>query len=193
MLFRSLVYDSRLEADPSTDLRVLQLNTNAHPALKASGISYVPVLHESNTQSSLEEALVVNDIYNILLNQSFAISTGELKNFTNQNILIVAPYNLHVHLLTKVLGKEARVGTVDKFQGQEAPIIIYSMVTSSAADAPRGMDFLYNANRFNVAVSRARAAVILVGSPLLFEPECKTPDQMKLANGLCYFMEKVEN
>lgn len=84
------------------------------------------------------------------------------------------------------------MGTVDKFQGQEAPIIIYSMVTSSAADAPRGMDFLYNPNRFNVAVSRAQAVVILVGSRLLFEPECKTPEQMRLANGLCYFMEKVE-
>jgi superfamily I DNA and/or RNA helicase len=82
-----------------------------------------------------------------------------------------------------------RIGTVDKFQGQEAPVVIYSMTTSSAEDAPRGMEFLYSLNRLNVATSRAMTAVILVGSPRLFEPECRTPRQMQLANALCWYLE----
>jgi AAA domain len=81
----------------------------------------------------------------------------------------------------------ARVGTVDKFQGQEAAIVIYSMATSRPEDAPRGLEFLYSLNRLNVATSRARCAAILVMSPRLFEPECKTPRQMKLANGCAGF------
>jgi superfamily I DNA and/or RNA helicase len=82
-----------------------------------------------------------------------------------------------------------KVGTVDKFQGQETPIVIYSLTTSSPEDAPRGMEFLYSLNRFNVATSRAMSNVIVVGSPRLFEPECKSPRQMQLANALCRFRE----
>ena len=82
-----------------------------------------------------------------------------------------------------------RVGTVDKFQGQEAPVVIYSMTTSSAEEAPRGMEFLYSPNRLNVATSRARCACVLVGSPLLFEPECHSPRQMELANAFCRYLE----
>ena len=83
----------------------------------------------------------------------------------------------------------ARIGTVDKFQGQEAPVVIFSLTTSTPEDAPRGMDFLYSLNRLNVAVSRARTACILVGSPRLFEPECRSPAQMRLANGFCRYLE----
>ena len=81
------------------------------------------------------------------------------------------------------------MGTVDRFQGQEAPVVIYSLTTSSPEDAPRGMEFLYRLNRLNVATSRARCAAIIVGSPKLFEPDCQTPRQMKLANALCRFRE----
>ena len=82
-----------------------------------------------------------------------------------------------------------RIGTVDRFQGQEAPVVIYSMTSSSPEDAPRGMEFLYNRFRFNVATSRARARCILLGSPELFRPECRTPRQMKMANGFCRYVE----
>ena len=99
-------------------------------------------------------------------------------------------YNAQVTRLTERLAPTgARVGTVDKFQGQEAAIVIYSMATSRPEDAPRGLEFLYSLNRLNVATSRARCAAILVMSPSLFEPECKTPRQMKLANALCRFRE----
>jgi uncharacterized protein len=82
-----------------------------------------------------------------------------------------------------------RIGTVDKFQGQEAPVVIYSMTSSSPEDAPRGMGFLYSPNRLNVATSRAKSVCILVASPALLAPECNTIDQMKWANALCRYDE----
>lgn len=107
------------------------------------------------------------------------------------DVLIVAPYNAQVGALSERL-PEARVGTVDKFQGQEAPVVIYSMTTSTPEDAPRGMEFLYSLHRLNVATSRARCVCILVGSPRLLEPECRTPHQMRLANALCRYVELAE-
>jgi len=100
----------------------------------------------------------------------------------------VAPYNAQVSDLAERL-PGMKIGTVDKFQGQEAAVVIYSMTTSSPEEAPRGMEFLYSLNRFNVATSRAKTAVIVVGSPKLFEPECRTPRQMQLANALCAYRE----
>jgi superfamily I DNA and/or RNA helicase len=93
------------------------------------------------------------------------------------DIIIITPYNTQVFEIQKRL-PGAHIGTVDKFQGQEAPIAIYSMATSSHADAPRGMEFLYSSNRFNVAISRGKCMAILVASPSIFDPECKTPHQM---------------
>jgi uncharacterized protein len=109
---------------------------------------------------------------------------------TAEDILIVAPYNAHVALIDRRLAASGvRVGTVDRFQGQQAPVVIYSMATSTPEDAPHGMEFLYSLNRLNVATSRALCACILVASPRLFEPECKSPRQMQLANGLCRYVE----
>jgi uncharacterized protein len=112
------------------------------------------------------------------------------KPLTGPDILVVAPYNSQVSRLAERLAPTgARVGTVDKFQGQEAPVVIYSMATSRPEDAPRGMEFLYSLNRLNVATSRARCLAVLVASPRLFEAECRNPRQMKLANGMCRFRE----
>src|SRR5215467_9936249 len=105
------------------------------------------------------------------------------------DLLIVAPYNAQVADLTRTLPKDARVGTVDRFQGQEAPVVIVSMTTSAPEDAPRGMEFLYSPDRLNVATSRARAACVLVASPRLFEPDCQSPHQMQLANAFCRYRE----
>ncbi len=111
-----------------------------------------------------------------------------VRPLTAQDVLIVAPYNAQIAALKRAL-PGMRIGTVDKFQGQEAPVVIYSMASSSPEDAPRGMGFLYNPNRLNVATSRARSACILVASPRLFEPECRSPEQMRWANGLCRYRE----
>jgi uncharacterized protein len=105
-----------------------------------------------------------------------------------EHVLIVAPYNAQVAAIGERL-PGARVGTVDKFQGQEAPVVIYSMTTSTAEEAPRGMEFLYSLNRLNVATSRARGACILVANPKLLEPECRTPRQIRLANAFCRYLE----
>ena len=108
-----------------------------------------------------------------------------------EDILIIAPYNAQVFALQERL-PGARIGTVDKFQGQEAPLVIYSMATSAPTDAPHGMEFLYSLNRLNVATSRARCASVLVASPALSEPECRTPQQMRLANAFCRYREMAE-
>jgi len=100
------------------------------------------------------------------------------------------PLQLQVSLISERLAPRGiRVGTVDRFQGQEAPVVIYSMATSTPEDAPRGMEFLYNLNRLNVATSRARCASIVVASPRLFQPDCKSARQMRLASALCRYVE----
>jgi superfamily I DNA and/or RNA helicase len=109
------------------------------------------------------------------------------------DVLVVAPYNAQVDLIAETLGAAGwagvPVGTVDRFQGQEAPVVVFSTASSSPEDAPRGMEFLYDPHRLNVATSRGRCAAILVASPRLFEPGCRTPRQIQLANGFCRFRE----
>jgi uncharacterized protein len=105
--------------------------------------------------------------------------------------LVVAPYNAQVAALRRSLPDDVKVGTVDKFQGREAPVVIYSLTSSSADDAPRGLEFLFSLNRLNVAVSRAQALCVLVASPELTRASCKTPRQMKLVNALCAYLERV--
>ena len=105
---------------------------------------------------------------------------------------MVAPYNAHVNALVDALPAGARVGTVDKFQGQEADVVVYSMASSSGEDVPHGLEFLLSRNRLNVAVSRARCLAYLVASPRLLEVNCRTIDQMRLANALCRFVELAD-
>jgi uncharacterized protein len=152
---------------------------------------FVPVVHEGNRSSSPEEIEVITAIVESLLEPgvTWTRSTGNTKPIELKDILIVAPYNAQVADLLARLPEGACVGTVDKFQGQEAPVVIYSLTTSSPEDAPRGMEFLYSLNRLNVATSRAMSNVIVVGSPRLFEPECRNPRQIQLANALCRYLE----
>jgi superfamily I DNA and/or RNA helicase len=180
-------YEGKLSARSITRPRVI----DGHPWLSGAGLWFVPVVHEGNRNSSPEEVEVVSRIVDSLL-------TGEVKWFygagnsrslkRDEDILIVAPYNAQVSDLSERL-PGVKVGTVDKFQGQEAPVVIYSLTTSSPEDAPRGMEFLYSLNRFNVATSRAMSTVIVVGSPSLFEPDCRSPRQMQLASALCRYLE----
>ena len=121
-------------------------------------------------------------------NLAWRARDGEVKPITLDDILIVAPYNAQVADIAERL-PGARVGTVDKFQGQEAPVVIYSLATSAPEDAPRGMDFLYSLNRLNVATSRAKALAIVVASPHLLRAVPKTPEQLRMANGLCAFVD----
>lgn len=108
---------------------------------------------------------------------------------TSDNVLVVAPYNAQVNLLKRVLPPGAKIGTVDKFQGQEAELVIVSMTTSSEQDLPRHIEFLYSKNRINVAISRARCQAIVIANPALMAIKCRTPEQMALVNTLCWVAE----
>src|SRR5579859_2812575 len=179
-------YEGKLSSHPIAKSRVLE----GHAWLKGAGLWFVSVEHDGNRNASAEEVEVVVRIVEGLLKPGvkWFYGAGNSRKLMEDDILIVAPYNAQVSDLSARLPK-MRIGTVDKFQGQEAPVVIYSLTTSSPEDAPRGMEFLYSLNRLNVATSRAKTAVIVVGSPRLFEPECRTPRQMQLANALCAYRE----
>ena len=158
--------------------------------LSGAGLRYLPVEHSGNRNSSPEEAQAIHDLVTRTLESgaTWIDRDGKERPVRLEDILIITPYNAQVFEIQQRL-PGARVGTVDKFQGQEAPISIYSTATSSHADAPRGMEFLYSLNRFNVATSRAKCLTVLVGSPQIFEAECRTPRQMQLANAFCRYAE----
>lgn len=172
----------------------LERQAVAGPARYArAGLHLVEVEHEGNQAQSSEEVVEIERIIQLLLQagSTWTDRSGTTSALTAQDILVVAPYNAQVSALRGALRGRGvtRVGTVDKFQGQEAPIVIYSCTSSSPEDAPRGMPFLYDPHRFNVATSRARCSVIVVASPKLFAPNCRTPEQMRWANGLCRYRE----
>jgi superfamily I DNA and/or RNA helicase len=181
-----LFYEGRLVSLQGLERQSIQ----APPPFSGAGLWFVPVAHQGNQSHSAEEIERVAEIVDFLARDgtTWIDRGGREKPLTRDDILIVAPYNDQVNRLMQRL-PGAKVGTVDKFQGQQAAVVIYSMTTSTPEDAPRGMEFLYDLNRFNVATSRARSACIVVGSPALFSPECRTPRQMELANVLCRYAE----
>ena len=156
-----------------------------------AGLWTIAVAHEGCQNASDEEVAAIVDLVAELTapGSRWFDASGNEHEVSLADVLIVAPYNAQVARLKDKLPAGARVGTVDKFQGQEAPVVIYSMTASDAAEAPRGIEFLYSPNRLNVATSRARCACLLVASPRLFDPECRTPRQMQLASALCRFRE----
>jgi uncharacterized protein len=151
------------------------------------------VPHTGNQNCSPEEVGVVKRLVQAILHSkaTWVDRDGLERPITLGDILIIAPYNAQVFAIQQLL-PGARVGTVDKFQGQEAAIAIYSTATSSHADAPRGMEFLYSLDRLNVATSRAKCVSVLVSSPQLFEAQCRTPHQIQLANAFCRYLELAE-
>ncbi|MXY97116.1 MAG: TM0106 family RecB-like putative nuclease [Gemmatimonadetes bacterium] len=175
-------YDGRLENHPETTRRRLLLEKTELPE---EGIVMIAAEHAGCSQKSEEEGKVVRACYEELLGQSFADGRGGTRSLTGADILVVSPYNVQVNHLRSALPDGARVGTVDKFQGQEAPVVIVSMVTSTAEDLPRHMEFLYSRNRLNVAVSRAQCLAIVILNPRLLEAPCRTVEQMRLVNVFC--------
>jgi uncharacterized protein len=116
---------------------------------------------------------------------------GRTTALSPTEVLVVAPYNMQVRCLREVLPEGVEVGTVDKFQGRQAAVVFFSMASSSGEDVPRGLEFLFNQNRFNVAVSRAKCLSVVVCSPRLFDTRCRTVEQMRLVNALCKFSESA--
>jgi predicted RecB family nuclease len=184
-----MFYESKLNPRPSLENQTVLGNCR----FTGSGLRFVPVFHQGNTSSSIEEINIIIAIIDELTKGDVYwkdVNNNE-RLVTKSDIKIIAPYNAQVQSLSEHV-KGVSIGTVDKFQGQEAPIIIYSVATSSPADAPRGMEFLYSPNRFNVAVSRAKGLFIMIANPTIFEPDCKNPTQIKLANPFCRFRELAE-
>jgi uncharacterized protein len=181
-----LFYEGRLRSRAGLEIQEVRSSGR----IQGTGLRFLPVNHDGNQSSAPEEADKVRDLVADILNSntSWIDRKGQQHKVGLNEILIIAPYNAQVFELQERL-PGARIGTVDKFQGQEAPIVIYSLTTSTHADAPRGMEFLYSANRLNVATSRAKCISILVGSPSLFEAECRTPRQIQLANAFCRYLE----
>jgi uncharacterized protein len=179
-------YEGRLSSRDGLENQAIK----GHAWLGSSGLYYIPVEHKGNQNASPEEVEIIADLMSTLTKPGirWIDDKSNGRDLQLSDILVVAPYNTQViDLAARLPG--AHIGTVDKFQGQQAPIVIYSMTTSSLEDAPRGMEFLYSLNRLNVATSRAKAIVIIVANPRLLEPECHTPRQMQLANALCRYAE----
>jgi predicted RecB family nuclease len=178
-------YDGKLTAMPNLGRQEIL----GDPPMSGAGLRVIEVAHEGNSNSSPEEAAVVANLVRSLLGRQWRNSSGALAPIGIDQIMVVTPYNAHIRAIQSAAAAArlagVQVGTVDKFQGRQAPIVIYSMATSSAEDAPRGMEFLYDLHRLNVATSRARALAIIVASPDLVRVSCQTPRQMHLANALC--------
>lgn len=178
-----LSYAGRLHAHPSAALRSLD-GVDA-------GLYLDSVDHSHNITSSPEEAEEVVRIVRMLMGRMWT-DDGVSRALNESDILVVAPYNLQVRVVRRALEQagydEVRVGTVDKFQGQEAPVVVATMTSSAAVDLPRGLDFLLSRNRLNVALSRAQAVAVLVCSPRLVEADIRGVDQMRLVSGMIGLM-----
>jgi uncharacterized protein len=179
-----VVYDGRLKSDEGAARQSLLLK-RPMPPLAPAGLRFVPVIHYSNSQSSEEEGKALADVYGSLFGQRFRDRDGKERPITVADVLVVTPYNAQVNLLKRLLPLGARVGTVDKFQGQEAPVCLVSTATSSGDELPRDIEFLFSVNRLNVAISRAQALAIVFASPRLLDVPCRTIEEMRLVNALC--------
>jgi superfamily I DNA and/or RNA helicase len=165
--------------------------------LAGTGLRFVPVVHEGNSNSSFEEAEVTANLVGLFQRETWRDRDGRVQQIGGKDILVVTPFNAQVREIEQAFRRvdvnPVLVGTVDKFQGRQATVAIYSMAASSAEDAPRGTEFLFNLHRLNVATSRARCLAIVVASPELIRVMCQTPHQMKLVNALCRFREFAED
>jgi superfamily I DNA and/or RNA helicase len=175
------MYDGRLTAEPDCARQRID-----SAGLSGTGLRMIPVDHCDNRGRSVEEAdVIAGEIDALLDGGTYVDREGAHHRLALDDILVVAPYNAQVRCLRSVLPPGARVGTVDKFQGQEAPVVFFSMATSSGDDVSRGMSFLFSRNRLNVAISRAQALAVVVCSPKLLAARCSTVEDMRLVNLLC--------
>lgn len=180
------VYDGRLHPEAEVANQRLVLGASGDPMLGPTGLRFVEVEHVGRDQKCPEEAERVRQLFENLLDQRWIDPKGIVRQLTGDDLLVVSPYNMQVNLLKSVLPDGARVGTVDKFQGQEAVVVLISMTTSSGDDMPRNLEFLFSKNRLNVAISRARCLSVIVASPRLLNVPCNSIEQVRLVNTLCW-------
>ncbi len=184
------IYDGELDAASGNEFQSIEAPEGYAGVLCCeAGVQFVPLEHEGNTQASDEEVAEIKRLANQLLGRRFTSKSGEQRIISWEDMLFVAPYNHQVTKLKQALGEQARVGSVDKFQGQEAPIVFFSLCASDAAESPRGVDFLFDKHRINVAISRAQALVVVVGNPQLFSNSVNSLEQMKKVNVLARLLQ----
>jgi len=183
-------YDGRLEPQPQLALQIVRSREGLAGGTGPRRLAVATA--GADNESPLEADEVAALARRIVGGSTWVDERGVVRPIDWADVLIVAPYNAQVAAIARRLPAGARVGTVDKFQGQEAPISLYSLTTSSPELAPRGLDFLYSRNRLNVATSRARCVAIVVGSPDLWRVRARTPSQMRLANAFCRFAELAD-
>lgn len=183
------IYQGRLRSEPSCKHQRI----DAEGELSGTGVRSIAVPHTGNSRQSPEEAERIVAEIKGLDDARYTDKKGEQSALERRQIMVVTPYNAQVRCLQEHLAEagmdEVAVGTVDKFQGQEAAVVFFSMATSSAAEMPRNVEFLYSRNRLNVAVSRAQCLAVLVASPALLTIPCHTVEQMRLVNALCLLDE----
>jgi uncharacterized protein len=183
-----VVYDGRLQGIPELARQRTAFGT---------GLRFKPVSHTGNASSSREEAALVAREIAGMVGAPWTNQDGVTRPLQQADFMVVAPYNAQVRRLREALSaaslSEVPVGTVDKFQGRQAPVVFYSMATSSIEDVPRSLEFLFSRNRLNVAVSRAQCLAIIVASPRLLESQARTIEQMRLINALCRFVEMADS
>ena len=184
------VYDGRLKAHPDCARQRLHLQRGHDPVLAESGMRFVAMDHTGCGQRSDAEVARVKELAEGLIGTEFTNREGKKGKIGWKNILIVAPYNMQVNALTAALPAKARVGTVDKFQGQEAEVVIVSLATSTPDDLPRHVEFFYSKNRINVAISRARTLALVMANPKLLELDAKSVDHLQLVNTLAWVIEE---
>jgi uncharacterized protein len=182
-----VVYDNRLHGVPELAQQATAFGT---------GLRFKPVEHAGNAAACTEEAEAVAFEVGKMVGGSWTDREGNTAPLGQRDFMVVAPYNAQVRRLRDALRgaglTDVPVGTVDKFQGREAPVVFYSMATSSVEDVPRSLEFLFSRNRLNVAISRAMCLAFVVASPRLLESSARTIDQMRLINALCRFAELAE-
>tara|TARA_B110000238_G_scaffold198047_1_gene241855 strand:+ start:220 stop:3618 length:3399 start_codon:yes stop_codon:yes gene_type:complete len=179
------IYEGKLHPHPDNDIRVIDVPADYEGPLNMNaGVLFIPVEHEGNTQASEEEVGKIKELADALIGRSFhtGLNHPRERAIGWDDILFVAPYNHQVSKLRSALGEQAKVGSVDKFQGQEAPVVVLSMCASDASESPRGMDFLLDKHRLNVAISRAQTLAVVVGNPGLAQTSVNRVDQLKLVS-----------
>ncbi len=184
----TLLYEGKLRSAPGRELQRVDSD-----GLSGTGLRYIPVVHDGNAQSSPEEARRIADEIALVLRGTITDAAGRTRPARPDDVIVVAPYNAHVRCIRRELERrgfgDVAVGTVDKFQGREAFVVFFATAASTPEDASRGLSFVFDRQRFNVAISRARALAVLLGSPELRARRCTSVEDVRVANGVCGFLE----
>jgi uncharacterized protein len=188
------IYEGRLGSIPECANQKIALPISGGVFVKKeSGIVFTGIEHEGNIQQSDEEVERVVVIYNEMVGRPFTAKDGTTRPVELADFLFIAPYNAQVRALKRALPKGARVGSVDKFQGQEAPICVLSLCSSYGEYGSRGLRFILDRSRINVAISRAKCLAIVVGDPHIANSPAGSFSEMMLMNLFCKLAHSVCN